>query len=853
MGAAGMGKAHASIGPITVTVLDPGALPEPGEQDLLATKGATIAAGTDEKFSRLIDHVILLQGASGPITHETRQIFDDRTQAAEAVFELPGEAGGEIHRIDLKGVSIDLPVTVDLLVASTGKEADLQQIGRLALEPGGDADRTVLLEPTRAKYLKLRLSTKAAKGKLDLSEIFVFGLALGKEHRSGPVIEPIPKTKTGSVLFRDDFASGNLDQWTQWDDPSAGQKPGQWALGLSDFSDIGASSHRSSATMLITGEADWSNYLFTVDLFAAGPDGYLTAVVFGHQDAQHYYHTGYDEYSERWILGIRTPAGFQLLAVKAARFPYKQWIRLKVFFIEKRILVTADDRILFAIEDSRYTQGRVGIDTSGLGDGNLIVRKARVASITPNDLPSGIGIVGNLSARLPKFEWRIHDEQTGKPVGGMQDQWGCVGVPSGVYKVTLTIEDVTTIVKTATVAERGLTTLFAAEDFGLDKIPIAASLKQEATTTNLVSSSLGGRVDSLGSQFDTRKYAAVNLIDGRIGEGHTWRSSDSSLPQELVFSFIDGLDAMIAEIILDTTSTKGAVRAQDIEIEVSGQGDAFAKMGSFRLKDQDGQQTLRFEPVRAQKVKLRIVSMFPDKGAAFTYSGSNRPVEIAEVIVKESTAKNIPSLAERYLPAAVTPLPESKPGAVFSSLFYTLDDIMIFSYFPNTNLEIVKPSGELVKQSVLDTGETLYEKVGQGVFSVRATKPFALLIGDPISKSVMGYHALGIDGRPLGREFYTYQPKDVPDTTRSEYVGEALKVFAYADKTRVSVFDAKSGGVLALGMLRQGGLLHLPISSRYVRVLGRQAGVRSFLCGCRICGSCQERNLPGKGVLHIRR
>jgi hypothetical protein len=129
----------------------------------------------------------------------------------------------------------------------------------------------------------------------------------------------------------------------------------------------------------------------------------------------------------------------------------------------------------------------------------------------------------------------------------------------------------------------------------------------------------------------------------------------------------------------------------------------------------------------------------------------------------------------------------------------------------------------------MDTGETLYEKVGEGVFSARASKPFTLLIGDPVTKDVMGYHALAVDGRPLGREFYTYQPKDVPDTTRGQWVGEALKVFAYSDATQVSVFDAKTGKILALATLRQGGILHLPISSRYVRVLaGKPVSVLSY-------------------------
>ena len=732
IGAAGMGRALASIGPITVTALDPDALSAAGEQDLLAAKDATIAPGTDEKFLRIIDHVILLKGASEPRTWETRQVFDDRTQAAEAVFKLPGEAGGEIHRIDFKGVSADLPVTVDLFVSGTGKDADYQQIGRLVIEPGGDADRKLLFEPARAKYLKLRLSTQVAKGKLDLEEIFVFGMAIGKEDLLGSEVESTPAAKPGSVLFRDDFASGNLNQWTQWNDPNAGKKLGKWALGLSEFSGIGTSSHRASATMLTTGEADWNDYAYTVDLLAAGSDGYLTAMVFGHQDAQHYYHTGYDEYSERWILGIRTPAGFQLLAEKAAKFPYQQWVRLKVYFLEGRILVTADDEILFTVGDNRYTQGRVGIDTSSLGDGNLIARNVRVASISPSELPSGIGIVGDLDARLPKFEWRLHDTQTGKQIGVMQDQWGSIGVPAGAYKVTLIIEDVTTIVKTASVAEQGLTTLYAAKDFGLDKILIASSLKQDTTPINLAGSSLGGRVDSSGSQFDTRRFAAVNLIDGRVEEGHTWRSRDSSLPQELVFSFIDNLDAMIEEIILDTTLGKGALRARDIEIEVSRKEDAFSKIGSFRLKDKNGPQSLQFEPVRAHKVKLRILSTYPYKGAAFTYRGSNRPIELAEVIIKESATNDTPSLAERYLQTDDAPLPKVRPGAVFSSLFFTLDDIMIFSYFSDTKLEILKQSGELVKQAVMDAGETLYEKVGEGVFSARATKPFALLIGDGV-------------------------------------------------------------------------------------------------------------------------
>src|SRR3990172_4320283 len=95
---------------------------------------------------------------------------------------------------------------------------------------------------------------------------------------------------------------------------------------------------------------------------------------------------------------------------------------------------------------------------------------------------------------------------------------------------------------------------------------------------NVALAVLGGKIESKTGQHDDGEWAAENLIDGMTyvtgGRGCRpvcgWSSKDGTFPQDIVFSFYQGREALIGAIVVDTT-THEAIRwpariAKDIEV-----------------------------------------------------------------------------------------------------------------------------------------------------------------------------------------------------------------------------------------------------------------------------------------------
>ena len=79
---------------------------------------------------------------------------------------------------------------------------------------------------------------------------------------------------------------------------------------------------------------------------------------------------------------------------------------------------------------------------------------------------------------------------------------------------------------------------------------------------NIALAALGGKVELATSQWDAQRWAATNLIDGVsfLMEAKDncascgWASKDNTFPQELVFSFYQGWEALVTAVVIDTTS-----------------------------------------------------------------------------------------------------------------------------------------------------------------------------------------------------------------------------------------------------------------------------------------------------------
>jgi hypothetical protein len=217
-----------------------------------------------------------------------------------------------------------------------------------------------------------------------------FGLGTSNSSSASILIGPVKVTKISQGpeerLFEEDFASGNLDKWTIWEDPESSIHPSQWMIVLAEFSGM-TNSMEKAATSLVTGPKSWKGYSVQVDLFAVTGKGHLSGLVFGYKDPDHFYHVGYNFSNSRFELEVRTPLGFTILSFAEMDFPHTKWIPLQVDFADNRILFRSDENIIFDIKDDNLSSGKVGIATSGLGSGYILFRNFKVISCDSRSLP----------------------------------------------------------------------------------------------------------------------------------------------------------------------------------------------------------------------------------------------------------------------------------------------------------------------------------------------------------------------------------------------------------------------------------------------------------------------------------
>jgi hypothetical protein len=147
---------------------------------------------------------------------------------------------------------------------------------------------------------------------------------------------------------------------------------------------------------------------------------------------------------------------------------------------------------------------------------------------------------------------------------------------------------------------------------------------------------------------------------------------------------------------------------------------------------------------------------------------------------------------------------------VYTSMVYTIQDIIIFGYYDNTELMILNSKGDIIWQGVVNYGERIANKVEDGLFEVRGTKPFAVLTGDPFSYPNIGFYAMDQNGRGLSTEFFTC----VAAAGGGDFV-----ILAYEDDTEVTVRNSDTKQVIWSGTLQKGkGKSISGLGSIYIQV-----------------------------------
>ena len=135
---------------------------------------------------------------------------------------------------------------------------------------------------------------------------------------------------------------------------------------------------------------------------------------------------------------------------------------------------------------------------------------------------------------------------------------------------------------------------------------------------NLLSPEAGGKLVYATAQYDQTSWAARNLIDGKLGQGHGY-ATPSAQPQEIVFSLPKA--SKITQLAFNPFTTESPnTWAKEVEVAVSMEGprQGFKSVGKFTLHNKQGidpgqplpDQVFKVDPVDARFIKLGLISNY---------------------------------------------------------------------------------------------------------------------------------------------------------------------------------------------------------------------------------------------------
>ncbi len=151
-------------------------------------------------------------------------------------------------------------------------------------------------------------------------------------------------------------------------------------------------------------------------------------------------------------------------------------------------------------------------------------------------------------------------------------------------------------------------------------------------------------------------------------------------------------------------------------------------------------------------------------------------------------------------------------GFVYSTTTFTFDDLVVFSYFDQSKFVVFDNTGTAVDSVVLNKDDFYTFRPGSGTYRIDCNNSFTLLIGDPISRSVMGFFAVDESGSPLSTHINTYMPAE-------DWGEERLVVFAYENGTEVFVRNLSDSSTVAAGVLDRGEHMEITnVTSTFIGV-----------------------------------
>ena len=187
------------------------------------------------------------------------------------------------------------------------------------------------------------------------------------------------------VIFKSNFTDLK-ENWEVMDDPEASGVPGKWRFGLGEFSGIHNKNY-TMATALLAGGKDWQNYTVETSLTSMTPQGYLVGIICGYRDAKNFYLVGYNFYERRFELVACTPEGFELVAFFKVDLTPGVEVPLCLDYAGDRLRFTANELVIFDLNDSSYPSGQCGLGASSLQGSKVMFGPVTVRSLDPSALP----------------------------------------------------------------------------------------------------------------------------------------------------------------------------------------------------------------------------------------------------------------------------------------------------------------------------------------------------------------------------------------------------------------------------------------------------------------------------------
>ena len=132
----------------------------------------------------------------------------------------------------------------------------------------------------------------------------------------------------------------------------------------------------------------------------------------------------------------------------------------------------------------------------------------------------------------------------------------------------------------------------------------------------------------------------------------------------------------------------------------------------------------------------------------------------------------------------------------YSTTTYTFGDLVVFSYFDNSNYYVYTQDGTKIDSVSLQNNEFHVFSPGVGIFSIECTNSFTVLVGDPVTRNVLGFYAVDESGSPLSTRLNTYMP--------SYMAGDHFIVFGYHEETEYVIKNLQTSSIIAAGILDEG-------------------------------------------------